>query len=162
LPQQDNGSRFNPDDLRYYKGRFPCGLARRFTGDRFVMVGDAAGLVRAFKGKGITSAMQTGIRAAHTILYEGISETAFQNYLAANRDIIDDLPYGKAMRTLTILAARFGLMDAVVAAAGRDARLRKALFDAVSAHRPYREVVREAFSPASLIQMLAALVKRGG
>jgi flavin-dependent dehydrogenase len=61
------------------------------------MVGDAAGLVRAFKGKGVTSAIQTGVRAAETILHHGISAAAFQSYRAANRDILADLPYGRAM-----------------------------------------------------------------
>ncbi|MBI4768850.1 MAG: hypothetical protein HY784_00165, partial [Chloroflexi bacterium] len=111
LPCLENAGRFDANDLRYFKGRFPCGLARNFAGDRFVMVGDAAGLVRAFKGKGVTSAIQTGIRAARVILRDGISARAFQAYRVSNRDITDDLPYGQAMRRLAILASRFGLMD---------------------------------------------------
>ena len=160
LPCLENARRFEPQDLRYFKGRFPCGIARGFLGDRFVMVGDAAGLVRAFKGKGVTSAIQTGIRAAHVILHEGISAQAFQSYRAANRDIISDLPYGQAMRRFTILATRMGLMNAALVAAERDAGLRRALFNAVSAHQPYREVVREAFAPASVQRVIAALLQR--
>lgn len=146
LPNFENAGRFDANDLRFFKGRFPRGLAHNFFGDRFVMVGDAAGLVRAFKGKGVTSAIQTGIRAAQVILRDGISSRAFQNYYRANADIIDDLPYGRVMRQLTITASRLGLMDIVLRAAERDAHLRHALFDAVSAHRPYRDVVHESLT----------------
>ena len=142
----ENAGRFDPLDLRYFKGRFPCGLAHTFTGDRFVLVGDAAGLVRAFKGKGVTSAILTGMRAAHVILQEGISSLAFQTYHAANRDITSDMPFGQAMRRLTILAARLRLMGVVLRAAENDLGLRRALFDAVSAHHPYWQVVRQGLT----------------
>ncbi len=145
------------DDLCYFKGRFPSGLAHKFTGDRFVMVGDAAGLVRAFKGKGVTSAVQTGIRAAQVILKEGISAEAFQAYLSANQDILEDLPYGRFMRLLTIAASRFGLMDLALVAAGSDPNLKKALFNAVSGNSPYKPIVRSSLSPATLLAFAKAL-----
>ncbi|MBM4425171.1 MAG: hypothetical protein FJ030_17625 [Chloroflexi bacterium] len=157
LPCFENAGRFDAKDLRFFKGHFPCGLARNFSGDRFVMVGDAAGLVRAFKGKGVTSAALSGIRAANVILREGISARAFGAYRAANRDIIDDLPYGQAMRRLTILAARVGLMDVVLRAAESEPGLRRALFDAASAHSPYRQVVREGLTLRSARAMARAL-----
>lgn len=160
LPDLDQAGRFDANDLRFYKGRFPRGLARRIVGDRFVMVGDAAGLVRAFKGKGVTSAIQTGLRAAQVILRVGISERAFQAYLVANQDIITDLPYGQVMRRLTILAARLRMMGLVLRAAEADPGLRRALFDAVSAHRSYQAVVQEGLSPASVRALLAAMVRR--
>ncbi len=148
------------DDRRNFKGRFPCGLAGGYSGDRFVIVGDAAGLVRAFKGKGVTSAVRTGIRAARVILEHGISSEAFRAFRKANRDIISDIPYGRAMRFVTIHAARLGLMSVVLRAADRDEHLRQALFDAVSAHRPYREVARHVLRPRSILALLAALVPR--
>ncbi len=157
LPALENARRIDPNDLRYFKGHFPGGLARRFFGDRFVLVGDAAGLVRAFKGKGVTSAVLTGQRAAHTILHHGISAGAFERYRAANRDITDDLPVGQALRRLVLLTVRLGWMDAVLRAAAGEPRLRTALFDAVSAHRPYRDVARAAFAPASLRAVLRAM-----
>ncbi len=147
-------------DLTYFKGRFPCGLAKHFSGDRFVLVGDAAGLVRAFKGKGITSALQTGMRAARTICREGISRAAFKAYHAANADILSDLPYGQGMRHLTVFASRWGLMDIALQAAQRDAGLRSALFDAVSAHRPYRDVIAEALSFSSVRAVVSAVFRR--
>jgi len=161
LPCLENAGRFDNHDLRYFKGYFPCGLAHNFTGDRYVMVGDAAGLVRAFKGKGVTSAIQTGLRAAHTILHSGISAGAFQAYLEANQDIIGDLPYGQFMRRFAILASRFGFMNVVLRAAEKDAGLRQALFNAISAHRPYQEVVRRAFSFNSVRAVLSSFVQAG-
>lgn len=157
LPGLENAGRFNAADLHYFKGYFPRGLARNFSGDRFVMVGDAAGLVRAFKGKGVTSAITTGIRAAEVILRHGISAAAFQAYHAANSDITRDLPYGQVMRRLTILAARLNLLDIVLRAAESEPGLRQALFDAVSAHRSYRDVIAEGLSPASVRALAAAL-----
>ncbi len=161
LPGLENVGRFSEKDLRYFKGHFPRGLAHNYTGERFVMVGDAAGLVRAFKGKGVTSAIQTGTRAAQVILQQGISAEAFRAYHDANRDITDDLPFGRAMRILTILASRFGLMDIAVKAAKDDAGLRQALFDAVSGHRPYQEVVRKMVTANSMKSIVKAMVKPG-
>jgi flavin-dependent dehydrogenase len=150
----------NTRDLRFFKGRFPCSLARHYYGDRFVTVGDAAGLVRAFKGKGVTSAVLTGIRAAEVILSHGISEYAFQQaYEKANDDIIGDFPYGRAMRFLTILIARLQLLDPVLRAARRSAPLRGALFGAVSGHTPYRQVLRQVLQPFSILSILQEMAR---
>lgn len=159
LPCKENTHNLNPRDFRFFKGRFPCGKAREFSGDRYLMVGDASGLVRAFKGKGVTSAVQTGLRAAETILQKGISSDAFRSYHAANRDISGDRHYGLAIRQLTILASRFGGFDAVLQAANLNPDLRRALFSAVSAHHSYQEVIRVAFSPASVRSILLAFFK---
>lgn len=149
----------HPDDLSFFKGRFPSGLAQKISGDRFVMVGDAAGLVRAFKGKGVTSAVQTGIRAAQVILRNGISTDAFRAYHTANQDILEDLPYGHFMRLLTIVASRFGLMDLALIAAETDPSLREALYNAVSGHSPYKPIVRSSLSPATLLAFARALAR---
>jgi flavin-dependent dehydrogenase len=158
LPCLEEAAHTNPMDLRFFKGRFPCGLAKNYTGDRYVMVGDAAGLVRPFKGKGVTSAIQTGRRAAQVILQTGISAQAFQTYHDLNRDITGDMLYGHSIRRLTILASRLGMMNAVVKAAAHNQPLRQALFDAVSAQRPYREVIRATLRPASVLAILKALL----
>jgi flavin-dependent dehydrogenase len=150
---------FDKAELRFFRGTFPCGLAKNYAGDRFVMVGDASGLVRAFKGKGVTSAIQTGQRAANTILLHGISAQAFKAYHLANRDITDDMPYGRAMRFFTILASQTGLMDVVLEAAEKNENLRDALFQAVSAHKPYRTVIAKALSLASVQAVTGTLVR---
>lgn len=145
LPAVDKNVEVNPIDWQYYKGRFPCSQARGYFGNRYVLVGDAAGLVRAFKGKGVTSAVVTGIRAAETILQCGISEAAFlDRYCSANQDITQDLPYGQVMRYLTIFLAHYRLLDPVLRAAQHSSPLRSALLDAVSAHAPYRHVIKQS------------------
>lgn len=149
LPNLAEAGVYDPNDLRFFKGRFPRSLARGYYGDRFVVVGDAAGLVRAFKGKGVTTAVLTGIRAAETILKEGISKRAFyRHYRGANQDIIADLPYGHGMRIIVILLARYGLLDPVIRAARQNPTLRSALLDAVSARAPYKMVVKKSLQSA--------------
>jgi flavin-dependent dehydrogenase len=149
LPPLDDAQ--HDDDLTFYKGRFPISPAHAFTGDRYVLVGDGAGLVRPFKGKGVNSALLTGIWAAQTMLQAGISQAAFQEYHYAAREIVDDLPYGQVMRALTRGLSRWRLFDAVIAVAERDERLRRALFDAVSAHRPYRVIIRGLLDPGWMV-----------
>jgi flavin-dependent dehydrogenase len=158
---QDMG-KFDPNDSRLFKGRFPSSLAKEYYGNRYVMIGDAAGLVRSFKGKGVTSGIQTGIRAANTMLLVGISMQAFHNdYRKANQDIIGDMPYGSIMRLVTITLARYGLLDAVIRAAETDRGLRGSLFGAVSAHFPYKPILTRAFLPQRIVGIIRALAKRG-
>jgi flavin-dependent dehydrogenase len=147
-------------DFLFFKGRFPCSLAKRYYGDRYVIIGDAAGLVRAFKGKGVTSAVLTGIRAATVILTEGISEACFsQFYNAANQDIIRDFPYGRMMRLLTIFMSRVQLFDPVLRAGKHNHDLNNALFDAVSAHDTYRNVFLNVMKPHVVSSILLEMVK---
>jgi len=140
-------------DLAFFKGRFPFSTARGFSGDRYVIVGDAAGMVRPFKGKGVNSALLTGAWAAQTMLRAGISARAFREYHELCSDITNDLPYGRAMRALTIGISKWHLLDTVIALAEQDARLRHALFGAVSGHEMYRAIVRELLDPRWLAQM---------
>jgi flavin-dependent dehydrogenase len=161
LPGLENGYITNPLDFQFYKGRFPCSEARGYYGDRYVLVGDAAGLVRAFKGKGVTSAVITGIHAAETILQHGISEQVFNDhYCSLNKDITQDLPYGQAMRYFTIFLARYRLLDPVIRAARQSPQLQSALFDAVSAHAPYRQVIKQSLHMNILWAVLRSWVKK--
>jgi len=159
LPDLGRGSPEEPADLSIFKGRFPCSLAHRYYGDRFVIVGDAAGLVRAFKGKGVTSAVMTGMRAAEAIFHAGVTESAFaEHYVRANRDITGDLVYGRSMRHLVRLAGQLGLVDpALRAARGRPA-IHDALLGAVSGHLPYRDVLAGMLRPDSALALLRAAV----
>ena len=161
LPSVQEIQAGNPIDWQYYKGRFPCSQARGYYGDRYVLVGDAAGLVRAFKGKGVTSAVLTGIRAAETILTTGISEIAFLNhYCSANLDLTRDLPYGQIMRHLTIFLAHYHLLDPVIRAAYQSPALRSALFNAVSAHAPYQQVLNQSMQWSVIRSLLQSWMVR--
>ncbi len=84
--------------LTYFKGKFPTLPAKAPYGRRYVMIGDAAGLNRPFKGKGINSAVITGIRAAEAIVKHGCSVTAFKEYLASCAELTQDIPYGRILR----------------------------------------------------------------
>jgi flavin-dependent dehydrogenase len=150
----------NSPDLHYYKGRFPRSSARGYYGDRYVMIGDASGLVRAFKGKGATTAMLTGIRAADTILNHGISAKAFhEHYRRANHDIIQDLPYGQSMRQITLIMSNLNLMGIVLRAAHKSPDLKSALFGAVSGHTPYREILTQILHPKVILDLLRSIRK---
>ncbi len=154
----------NPQqDFIFYRGRFPISVAPHFYGDRYVCIGDAAGLVRAFKGKGVTSACQTAIWAAETALTDGISRAAFaRHYRHACGEILRDVPYGKVMRRLAVTGSRVGLVDTLVALAKKNDGLHHALFDAVSAHRSYRDITTDLLSVREiglLLRDFAALGK---
>jgi flavin-dependent dehydrogenase len=136
----------NPKDFRYFKGRFPISVAKGFYGDRYVTIGDAAGLVRAFKGKGIKLACVTGLWAARAIMTVGVSARAFEHsYVRDCQEILSDIPYGHLVRHLVINASRLGQVDLVLALAEDHPALRQALFDAVSGHRSYRSIIRALF-----------------
>ncbi|RME45172.1 MAG: NAD(P)/FAD-dependent oxidoreductase [Chloroflexi bacterium] len=137
----------NPKDFRYFKGRFPISVAKGFYGNRYVTVGDAAGLVRAFKGKGINSACLTGLWAARAILTAGISARAFErSYVQDCREILSDIPYGHLVRQIVINASRLHQVDRALALAEDRPILRQALFDAVSGRQPYRTIIRNLLS----------------
>jgi flavin-dependent dehydrogenase len=134
----DNLGNFLPN-LYYFKGKFPTLPAKGFFGIRYVMVGDAAGLNRPFKGKGINSAVTTGIKAAETIVNHGISKGAFQKYQENCSELTDDVPYGKFLRFLTIQSSKYGLLDGVFETAKKEKALRRAFFNIVSGQETYKK-----------------------
>jgi len=134
----DNLNNFLPH-LYYFKGKFPTLPAKGVFGDRYIMVGDAAGLNRPFKGKGINSAVTTGIRAAEVIISHGISKDAFQNYLKNCKELKDDIPYGKLLRFLTIQCSKYGLIDSILETAKNEPLLKKAFFNIVSGQETYKK-----------------------
>lgn len=160
LPNFATAGKRDPSDLQFFKGKFPCSSAKRYYGDRYVIVGDAAGLVRPFKGKGITSAVLTGIRAANILLSYGISEACFSyHYDQANQDILSDYPYGRLMRFLTIFMSRLQLLDPVLRAAQGNEDLQNALLGAVSAQDTFKNVFLKMIKPHSLGTILAELAR---
>jgi len=129
--------------LYYFKGKFPTLPAKGVFGDRYVMVGDAAGLNRPFKGKGINSAVITGIKAAEVIVNHGISKVAFQKYLKSCFELTDDIPYGKFLRFLTIQSSKYGLLDSIFEIAKKEKALKKAFFNIVSGQETYKKTWME-------------------
>jgi flavin-dependent dehydrogenase len=142
--------------LRYFKGRFPISLARHTCGDRYIILGDAAGLVRPFKGKGVNSACISGIAAARTMMTRGIARGALQDAFATDprlKAILDDMFYGSLVRRLAIVGTRYGFLDHVIDLARREPLLRRALFDSVSALQPYREIVLRTLRPGLVLKL---------
>jgi len=133
--------------LNYFKGKFPIAPARNLFGDRYVTIGDAAGLMRPFKGKGINSAIITGIYSARSIMRHGISKQAFaENFYQDCSELTQDLPFGRAVRLLTNLATNFKFMDHMIAVAAERPDFMKALFGCVSGHDPYKKIILETAS----------------
>ncbi len=143
--------------LSYFKGKFPISVAKGMFGHRYVTVGDAAGLVRPFKGKGINSALLSGMYAAQVIMQEGVSKTAFQQYRKLNNEVLSDLPYGKAVRIAARLCCNTGLLDHILQLSTTEETLRTALFNSVSAHKPYRVIAHETLTKQFLLRELKLL-----
>lgn len=147
LPSVKTALPINLDDvlptLYYFKGKFPTLPAKGIYGNRFVMVGDAAGLNRPFKGKGINSAVVTGIKAAETMINSGISKEAFRSYVKSCSELTGDIPYGKILRFMTIQASKYGLLDSVIESAKKEPALKKAFFNIVSGHETYKKTWQE-------------------
>lgn len=140
--------------LTYHKGKFPTLPAKAPTGDRYLMIGDAAGFNRPFKGKGINSAIWTGIQAARALLLHGPGKEAASHYLAGCSELTGDIPYGRALRSLTLLASRLGLLRAAFEVAEEEPRLRKAIFDIVSGQETYQRIWKQTRSFSLLGRIL--------
>ena len=133
--------------LNYFKGKFPIAPARNLFGDRYVTIGDAAGLMRPFKGKGINSAILTGVYSARSIMGHGVSKQAFaENFYRECSELTEDLPYGRVVRLLTNLATSLKFMDHMIAVAAERPDFMKAMFGSVSGHDPYKKIIMETAS----------------
>lgn len=132
------------NELIYNQWRFPIRPAKHLFGDRYVTVGDAAGIIRAFKGKGVNVACLTGIKAAQTMMNVGISREAFKDYYNSFSDVIKDIPYGKLVRQLAILSAKHGLLTPMIQLAKKDAVFKRALFYSVSGSKMFKEIIDES------------------
>jgi flavin-dependent dehydrogenase len=146
-------------ELTYFKGKFPTLPAKAPTGERYVMIGDAAGLNRPFKGKGINSAVITGIRAAEAIASRGLSKEAFECYLKGCCDLRDDIPYGRMLRAVANRFSKYGLLDGVLEAAEREPVLRQAMFNIVSGQETYKKTWRETRNAGLLLRTFLASLR---
>jgi len=151
---------FDPQQIPYHQGGFPTAPSQAAFGDRYVVVGDATGWMRPFKGKGINVAILTGARAAESILQNGISREAFeQRYSSSCSELVGDYRYGAAFRRLTRWLKRTGLLDSVIEQAKENEVLRQALYDAVSGEATYREILTRLLSSAPLPRMAGRLLR---
>jgi flavin-dependent dehydrogenase len=141
-----------------YKGNFPISPARGFYGDHFITIGDSAGLVRPFKGKGINSAISTGYYAARIILEKGITAGALAQIEKDCAEIIGDFWYGRTVRRLSWFLSKYSAFDPIIEVAARNPVIRQALFDSVSGQDTYRNILRRIVSSPYLILSLAGSI----
>jgi flavin-dependent dehydrogenase len=145
--------------LHYFKGKFPTAPARNLFGDRYVTVGDAAGLIRPFKGKGINSACLTGIRAADCMLNRGVSKAAFESYVKNCAELTGDYWYGRSMRWLINQSTRLKFTDRLLKIAKRDPLFMECLFNSVSGHLAYKQIVKKTLTPSLVATFLEELTR---
>ena len=136
-------ARKNIDQVVSYKGHFPTSPARNPYGDRYITVGDSTGWLRPFKGKGITTAVMTGISAAKTMMNHGISKKGLDAYAAECEYLTKDYPYGTLVRYCSNLAIRTNYYDFLIEYAKKEDRLARIFYDSVSGHRSYKNIIFE-------------------
>ncbi|MBI4832511.1 MAG: FAD-dependent monooxygenase [Candidatus Lindowbacteria bacterium] len=150
LPQFDRGL------MDFYAGYFPTSPSSNPYGRRYVLVGDATGWMRPFKGKGINTAVISGIRAADTIFDRGFSQKAFEAYARACADLRKDYYYGLAVRGLCRFSRSLGLFDSALRVAQNDKRLCEIFYSAVSGEDSYRSVLSRLLGPATLRKLVTS------
>ncbi|HQK93327.1 MAG TPA: NAD(P)/FAD-dependent oxidoreductase [Armatimonadota bacterium] len=133
-----------------FRGAFPAGRARGIFSERCIIVGDAAGMVRPFKGGGIRAALLTGRAAGRALLEFGPCSQAGASYVAACGDLASDVAYGRLLRALVALLSGPFRLEAVIALARHSPELQRALYDCVSGRTSYRQVFREQLTPRLL------------
>ncbi len=145
-----------------FRGAFPAGLARGLRGDRYMVVGDASGLVRPLKGGGIHAALLTGARAAEALLEHGPGPAAGRAYCEACRDLRQDMPYGRFLRwMLRVLTGPFRL-EPMLEVARRDEALRQILYGCVSGTDRYVDLLRTHLRPMTVLRATAAVLGFSG
>jgi flavin-dependent dehydrogenase len=151
---QDHLPHFAPDSQEVYRGKFPGKPARGTTGERYLVVGDATGWMRPFKGKGINLAIHTGIVAAETMVEFGIDPASFRRYEERTRELREDYHYGTWMRHLCKVGEIAGTLGTVVSMAQVDQGVHDALFNAVSGHDSFRNIFHQYARPRILADVI--------
>lgn len=146
--------------LYYFKGKFPTFPAKGTIGDRYVMVGDAAGLNRPFKGKGINSAVITGIKAAEAIANHGFSKLALQNYLNNCKELIEDVPYGRILRHLTLISKKYKFLDSILETSKNIHKINQAFFNIVSGQKSYKKIWNETKDFKIIFKLIIKIIIR--
>ncbi len=139
-----------------YKGKFPNSPAKKFYGNRFVLIGDAAGLIRPFKGKGINSAVITGNLAALTMFNKGISKEALSNFERDCRFLIGDYWYGMIVRYGVKFLSRFNALAPMISCAENNKDIREALYKSVSGSDTYKNIVWTCLKPQNIASLAVA------
>jgi flavin-dependent dehydrogenase len=145
---------FSQDSLEVHRGKFPGKPARGATGDRYLVVGDATGWMRPFKGKGINLAIHTGIQAAETMVEHGIGAASFRLYEEQTRNLREDYLYGTWMRHLCKVGEITGMLGTVISMAKVNQDVHDALYSAVSGQGSFREMFDRYVRPRMIAEVV--------
>ncbi len=146
--------------------RIAVGLAKRYFGDRWVAVGDAA-VTRLYKD-GIGAAFSTAEKAVHTALIVGISEAAFRKgYRPLCKEIAKDNNYGRILFRLWDLTFRFRVLMRVWIGIikseedlPRSQRIHsRILWGMFTGSEPYRHLFRKLFRLETIIPLYHSVKK---
>ena len=132
---------YDREKLEYYAGRFPTSAARNPYGHRYVIVGDATGWMKPFKGQGINIAMVTGIRGAQVIAEYGVSRDAFSEYAYKCRDMTEDYYHGYFIRILCNFITNHHLIDTIMRRSRNNKKLYDIMYNSVSGDKSYKEIM---------------------
>lgn len=152
LPEEGMGA------LTYFKGKFPAAAAKNPYGDRFLCVGDVTGWMRPFKGKGINTALLTGVNAATTIVSHGFSKSALEVYRRSCSHLTEDYYYGLFVRKFCRLASKYRFLDGLISLGSTDQAFHRALFNSVSGHEDYKKIVKSILNLRCILKMGAAML----
>lgn len=144
--------------------RLNVGGPPRLFGDRIVFIGDS-GVTRLYKD-GIGAAYRTAKAAASTVVFEGVSATAFRrHYLPACRRIEADNRIGRFVFKGTELLQRLRFARRAVLAmtrreqrAGGARHMSMILWNVFTGSEPYRAIVLRALHPGCLARLGRHLV----
>ncbi|MEM7828701.1 MAG: hypothetical protein QW561_05105, partial [Candidatus Aenigmatarchaeota archaeon] len=150
---------FKKEGLDYFSGSFPTLPAKNTFGDNYVIAGDATGWLRSFKGKGINTAIITGIKAADTIMEKGFSGADFRYYHEECMKLLKDFHAGNSIRLFTKIICRMHLMNPIIELAKVDPILYDALFNAVSGHETFSQIFKKISSPNVIKRIISYLVR---
>jgi flavin-dependent dehydrogenase len=137
----------------YYQGSFPTALGRRIYGDRYVMIGDASGLVRPFKGKGVTTACITGHLAAKTMMDRGISHQALDGFQRQCQELVEDIFFGRLVRLMVGVIHGSGTVDEIIRQARSDEGIRDAMYCCVSGEGAYKTMLARTASVGRAVRI---------
>lgn len=139
-------------------GAFPSGFSGSLYSDRVVTIGNASGLLRPLKGKGINTGIRTAMVAAKTIAERGTSSAALSEFRRSVSDMQEEYRYGTILRSMYLAGKRLDLLDPVIELAASEPRLAEAFYSMVSGEDSYHRVVRRTFRPGIVGQAVRAIV----
>lgn len=146
------------EDGRFY-ATFPSAPAQNIYQDRIVAIGNASGLLRPLKGKGINSGMITGMEAARTMVELGISRQAFDEFYRRCGDLTSEFSYGTFLRWLYHVSRRLDALDSVLYLARSEPSLYQALHAMVSGEDSYKEIVWRSAQPRLMGKIMLSIMR---